>query len=538
MSNQDKVNDEMARTNGASFDFVGNLLNRVGKGEAVVNIVRKGLEKVQDGVKVAKETGMKLKEVASAVSESHDNVVSVVRKEFGSNAELNPAFSQDNLKAAFDSSEIGEEPAIEILAASPDSPSIDAEMVEDTKAAVLPEIIALNEKNPTMDAEVVDDLEIASSLEANSLPRLSEEPELTTDPWDEYKTGNPKNGSVPQQSTADNLYPVPWNNQRNSPESVNQPEKNNPSQNPVTETQQEPMHPAWQPPEPSGGNEKTQKEELLYGEKDGHIFSNMTTSDAIAVNAIMRGKVGDHVKGGENLLITSGTGSNKMVLFETDEKGFVTKNIYQENPRLLNDREALKSLGLQDLSTHTQFMAATQAEGSEVSRGQQNRESSNDLVEENTVNESIEKFTASTPPATEQRQTYSQGRSAAGVLSAFTEQRIESSLSEVGAEFGTVELADGSQLHKVQTENGYDISFGQQDGNDPIIFGSFDNDLGWAVSNDFSSGFAAAMDRELDQGQNNQAGSEQTPIVQAVPSATATQSNNQNQASELERHDD
>jgi hypothetical protein len=276
------------------------------------------------------------------------------------------------------------------------------------------------------------------------------------------------------------------------------------------------------------------KETILYGTREGKVFSDLTTEDAIAVNALMSGKVGDVIQGGENLLVRS----EGKTLFETDEQGIVTKNIYQEQPTLLNDRMAIKALGLEDLSTHVKFMASTQAKAPEVSEKAQDSERDPRSVK---VSDSQRK-SSSTAPAIPQSSPEAQkananrvrsddvglGQSTA-ILATYYDEVVARRLTEMGEESnGRVAINNGYEIVREDIPGGFDLFLDRNDGSEPMALGSYDNDHGWSASSEFAaSDLPASMEASTGQTNDQEETITVTPDLVVTPNQSQSQSSSQ-----------
>lgn len=103
---------------------------------------------------------------------------------------------------------------------------------------------------------------------------------------------------------------------------------------------------------------KINNPELLYGfdKNNKFIEKPLNQEDAKAILDLMEGREGNTLdgEGAKNLLIEY----NGQKLFETDEKGQVTYNIYDHNPDLLNSIKLRDEKGLNKLKDYAKRMAS------------------------------------------------------------------------------------------------------------------------------------------------------------------------------------
>jgi hypothetical protein len=97
--------------------------------------------------------------------------------------------------------------------------------------------------------------------------------------------------------------------------------------------------------------------EVLYGYDSNNNFIEkpLSQKDAQAILALMEGKEGTTIAGGENLLIEY----NGKKLFETDERGVVTYSAYDRDPELLSGIKLKDEKGLTELTNYAKRMAAS-----------------------------------------------------------------------------------------------------------------------------------------------------------------------------------
>jgi hypothetical protein len=106
--------------------------------------------------------------------------------------------------------------------------------------------------------------------------------------------------------------------------------------------------------------------EVLYGYDSNNNFIEKTLSqkDARSILALMDGKEGTIIKGGENLLIEYGDKK----LFETDAQGVVIYSAYDRDPELLSSIKLKDEKGLTDLTNYAKRMAASPDREAKVSK--------------------------------------------------------------------------------------------------------------------------------------------------------------------------
>lgn len=106
--------------------------------------------------------------------------------------------------------------------------------------------------------------------------------------------------------------------------------------------------------------QKTQpKEELLCGVREGKGYLKLTAEDALAISTMMVSEIGTTVPNAENLIVRSPDGKT---LFEADESGRVIKSIYQENAKLLFDRDFQRSSGLENFKSILEYVKNSQSQ--------------------------------------------------------------------------------------------------------------------------------------------------------------------------------
>jgi hypothetical protein len=95
------------------------------------------------------------------------------------------------------------------------------------------------------------------------------------------------------------------------------------------------------------------KDKLLYGSSKGKVEVNLTPQDAQALSDLMNARTGQVIPNGQDLLVKSADGKK---LFETDSNGRVTFSVYQQDPRLRNNKEFQQRSGLSDLKATIDYV--------------------------------------------------------------------------------------------------------------------------------------------------------------------------------------
>jgi hypothetical protein len=512
-SQQEDLNRRNIQLMGSTTEFILKLLEKLSKGkEAVPEVIRKSSEKANAVTQSANS-------LLTNTRDRVQNVVEVVRTQSNeARQEIGNGF--DAVKNAATGVQQSAAAVVEVVRTGGKkeeiSPQLSADSLQQAFADIEPDLLESNTPDNSPSGAANTTKPQLSQLEIES--RLIGQKEIAY----AKKLSAP---SISNQSSSQDLLPS-----ESIPLAKNQTTANQQPPDPTIPTG---IDKAPKERRPTGAISEpivdvNPSETILYGTKDGEVFSNLTAADAIATQKLMQGAVGDVVPGAENLLIRV----NGKTLFEADEQGRVTTNIYQQEPGLLNDREAIQMLGLDGLSSHLKFMSQTQGQAPEVAQ------KSPELA---AVEKSLDDVRATSSAAEQDIPQVNSAKpdqsvssqvglvQSVAILQAYMEQIIDPALAESGQkDSGRVGVGNGCEIIKEQSADGYDVSLDRNDGSDPMILGSYSEGAGMAASQAFlESEYPDAMAQSISKAENQEISV--TPTAEITPEVDVSLDNDMSQ---------